>query len=349
VKRIYVHCGLHKTGSTSLQTAFKRSADKLREIGVLYPKTGRLDTLGGGHHNIAWQAARDRRFDAGLGTIAQLIQEINNFPGNAVLSSEDFETLLSTARSLQDLRAAFARADAEIVLVIYVRNQISYSESIFVENLGQWIGEEYRRYVETILRTGRLALKDWSFQFGYGQLADNLAATGGAVVVRNFHTLVGGSAITDFADVIGIDPVIFGADAQLRSNERPPTQTLLRLFHRNRTGRPIGELEAKAIKLISDGIGARRLVSSNAAYHALRATFIHGNQKLCRQFGLAETGLDLAVPTHNPAETVLYDQAFSFEFQYAVTQMRHLFASNQPEPASAIAISFVKTLLNHPA
>jgi hypothetical protein len=347
VKRVYVHCGLHKTGSTALQTAFKRSADKLREIGVLYPRTGRLDTLGGGHHNIAWQAARDRRFDAGLGTIGELIAEVNAFPGNTVLSSEDFETLLSTARSLQDLRAAFAGADAEIILVIYLRNQMSYCESIFIENLGQWIGEEYRRYVETILRTGRLALKDWAFQFGYGQLADSLAATGGAVAVRNYHTLDGDSVITDFAGVIGVDSAIFGEDAQLRSNDRLPTQTLLRLFHRNRTGRPIGDLEAKAIKLISDGIGTRRLVSSNATYNALRATFMHGNQKLCRQFGLSETGLDLVVPTYNPAETVLYDQAFSFEFQFVVTQMRHLFANGQPDQAAALARPFIDKLLTH--
>ncbi len=341
MKHIFIHCGLHKTGSTSLQTVLSRKADLLLERGVLYPKTGRLLSIGGGHHNIAWEIARDRRFEVHNGKLAALLEEIDNFPGPTILSSEDFETLLGSRAGIDALLAAFAPAHAQVHFMIYLRNQITYCESNFIENLVQNIGEEYRRCTADILRHGRLALKDWSFQFDYRQMLDNLNAAGASVVIRNFHTLEAGSVIADFLKFTGIPVIGFEEDLHLRTNERLSTLVSLRLFFRNRLGRPLGDWEAKAIRMVADAISDRKFVSSDATMNAFRAAFIYGNLKICRQCGLSGRGLDLAMPAHDPSDTITYEQIFSFELQSLISEMRQLLMAGKPDDAAELAGQFV--------
>jgi hypothetical protein len=64
MKKIYIHCGFHKTGSTAVQIALSQNAERLRTEGYLYAHTGLVgDRMRQGHHNIAWELAGDRRFD----------------------------------------------------------------------------------------------------------------------------------------------------------------------------------------------------------------------------------------------------------------------------------------------
>src|SRR4051794_28655990 len=56
-RRILIHAGLHKTGTTALQEFLSSVTVKLREQNVLYPSAGRPAELPDAHHNIAWQLA----------------------------------------------------------------------------------------------------------------------------------------------------------------------------------------------------------------------------------------------------------------------------------------------------
>ncbi len=49
-KDLYLHIGLAKTGTTTIQNYFSINQDRLQELGILYPLTGQL---GGGHSRIA--------------------------------------------------------------------------------------------------------------------------------------------------------------------------------------------------------------------------------------------------------------------------------------------------------
>ena len=53
---IWLHIGVHKTGTTSIQTALARHRDLLRTHGVYVPKAGTVDRCSG-HHAIAWAAS----------------------------------------------------------------------------------------------------------------------------------------------------------------------------------------------------------------------------------------------------------------------------------------------------
>jgi hypothetical protein len=87
--KFYIHCGLHKTGTTALQAFLRQNTEKLRDAGVLYPYAGCPDSCPAGHHNIAWQLSRDRRYNRGYGGMDALAKEIGDFGGDILLSSED--------------------------------------------------------------------------------------------------------------------------------------------------------------------------------------------------------------------------------------------------------------------
>ena len=42
--RVFVHCGLHKTGTTALQQFLLAVSPSLLKLGILYPRAGRLDS-----------------------------------------------------------------------------------------------------------------------------------------------------------------------------------------------------------------------------------------------------------------------------------------------------------------
>jgi len=74
-RRVLLHVGLHKTGSTALQRFLANAAEELRVRGVLYPVSGR-PANSEGHHNIAWQMGGDRRFRSFAGTLDDVASEI---------------------------------------------------------------------------------------------------------------------------------------------------------------------------------------------------------------------------------------------------------------------------------
>jgi len=52
-RRVVLHAGLHKTGTTSLQSFLFGAGEALRRNGFIYPRAGAFEWLGGGQHNIA--------------------------------------------------------------------------------------------------------------------------------------------------------------------------------------------------------------------------------------------------------------------------------------------------------
>jgi len=47
-RRLVIHAGFHKSGTTALQEAFDAQSDQLKSAGILYPNIGRK-----AHHRIA--------------------------------------------------------------------------------------------------------------------------------------------------------------------------------------------------------------------------------------------------------------------------------------------------------
>lgn len=316
-----------------------RRADVLRQHGVLYPRTGRLDTLGGGHHNIAWQVSRDGRFVYNLGDIAKLVDEINAFPGNAVISSEDFESILHDRKKIDDFVNQLNGCAAQINFVVYLRNQLSYCQSIFLENLGQHVGEEFRQYVDDVTSYGFMRVKEWAFQFDYLAMLNSLSLGTARLIVRNFHDLTKKSSIADFLQLIGLDDKPFQDRIDHRANERQSSIEAMRSFCVNRLNRPLGEREIVNLSIINHQIDKQKLVNLSSTKTKFQEIFAEGNAQICRQFDLSLKGLDLSSPTTEGG--VSYEGLFSFELQCTMMTMRNQIIAGQRAEAERSAAAFV--------
>ena len=102
--------------------------------------------LGHGHHNIAWQIMRDRRFMRTVGTIDDLASEVAHFDGDVILSSEDFELIIDCPDRFAPLRLHPALRDREFTFVVYVRNQVAYAEFSIPGTDPSWDGRGVRTF-----------------------------------------------------------------------------------------------------------------------------------------------------------------------------------------------------------
>ncbi|MCC6306594.1 MAG: hypothetical protein IT545_15560, partial [Rhodobacteraceae bacterium] len=98
-KRLILHIGSHKTGTTHIQSTFARNPAALDAIGVLYPRAGRIHEA---HFQLCWQL-KDPKLAAlplaALPAWAALLAEIEATPHPlAVVSSEEFGLGLDPAR-----------------------------------------------------------------------------------------------------------------------------------------------------------------------------------------------------------------------------------------------------------
>lgn len=122
-KRIFLHIGAHKTGSTSLQSWAVLNFDLLRRKDFYYVTSGR--NIDGNHSEIAWALRGDSR--AGSDIIARLIYEIKHVDeSNILISGEEFEYL--SQDHINDLRVIFDDFDVNIIIVLRPQHEIIRSQ-----------------------------------------------------------------------------------------------------------------------------------------------------------------------------------------------------------------------------
>lgn len=141
-RQIFLHIGLHKTGTTFLQQTLFRLETWLAGQGILYPRTGLADTATSpnpmlqrtGHVNFL-SALRnpDKRYGRAMVRALDTLIEQHD-PHTLVLSSELFfgphQNLNMT--HLQAVLGQFG----QIRPIVYLRRQDAYMESLYLERLG---------------------------------------------------------------------------------------------------------------------------------------------------------------------------------------------------------------------
>lgn len=309
-RRLIVHAGLHKTGTTALQLFLESAADELREHGILYPRSGRIFAA---HHNIAWQVTRDRQFVPPVGTIDDLAAEAAQFGGDVIVSSEELERVIEEPDRFLPLTGHPVFRDYELTLVVYVRSQTSYLESLYMEVLADGVTmEELSSLAQKVLRDRQLNMGDWAFRFDYARIYEKWSSCGMAnLIVRNYHQMSGGSTISDFCSIVcpGLNGVTQGS--ALRKNRRPVLHNSLLRFYKNRVGRPLRPGEKKAIERISNMLQGRTVTLSNELRLALNEAFATENRALCAAARMPEAGLTSTEPA--PGGAVALEKVFSVE------------------------------------
>lgn len=152
-KKIYLHIGFGKTGTTSIQKMLHAGRANLLKQDILYPNTGILQY---GHHNLAvlGQENMDRNIETLFKT---LIKEIEDTEAQRIiLSSENF---IFMKPSYIQMISNFLR-DFDVQILIYIRKQSSLIESTYME----WLktGKPYQNSINKFYN-----LHKQSFDFMY--------------------------------------------------------------------------------------------------------------------------------------------------------------------------------------
>jgi hypothetical protein len=309
-RRVLLHAGLHKTGTTVLQQFLVSAADGLRARGVLYPAAGRT---GDGHHNIAWQLAGDRRFRSSAGALDDVALEISSFSGDAILSSEDFESILGTPLRFLPLLKHPSLKDHRFTIVLWVRDQASYLESLYFEMLRHRMVEEGDRFCRRALAHGQIRHEDWTFHLDYKTINAGLIQLPAQIAMRPYARLAGGSIVSDFLAFAHLDGNLDVAEEETRMNVRGSLAEALLLFYRHRLGKDTSASIESALAQLFNGKTAHLPPPLRAE---LIARFATGNRRVAKAYGFPASALTInPLP---PACSLRLDLIFSFTTQNAL-------------------------------
>lgn len=194
MKRLILHIGTHKTGSTSIQYTLARSERALSDQGVIYP-THYTESDSAGHHFLAIGTERDR--------YKSLIETIDKARQNTVILSTE---LLSTVPP-EHVVEFVSRYDTRAICLL--RRQDDYLESMYRELCkSSFCAQTPESFVDSVLTGEPLLIYS---DFRQTELRASLPA--------DYERLLAG-----YADLLGVNNVIgipyddpaFGEDALSR-------------------------------------------------------------------------------------------------------------------------------------
>ena len=212
-KRVFIHVGAPKTGTTYLQDLLWRHREELARLGVLYPGDRRdahfraaLDLRGvafAGHHDPSVEGAWER-----------LAQEARDWGGGTVLLSHE---LLAAAREEHAQRAVASLQPAEVHVVYTARDLARQIPAMWQESVKNGRTLDFAGYLQRIEsrgRRGRAAQVFWRSQ----DAAAVLDSWSVAVPADRIHLVTvppPGAAPTllweRFCSVVGVDGSRFDA------------------------------------------------------------------------------------------------------------------------------------------
>ncbi len=179
-----LHVGMHKTGTTSLQTMIARNRQHFSDQGLYYPTTGQVG-VGDGQHNLAWELAGDERFEPASGTIADLAGELRaqRRPRAVLVSTEDLEYLYDRPERLASLRGVLEDVGYAVRVVITLRQPSEYLESLYFELVAQDRAGPFDEFVTDALEQRGL-FSPGGIALDYSRLIGGFAGVFGDRAVR---------------------------------------------------------------------------------------------------------------------------------------------------------------------
>lgn len=123
-KKMHIHFGIHRTGTTSIHRTLLKNKEALRKAGYLYPK---LD-VDYRHVKVAWGLISKKLSIEEL--VIKIDKEAKDFPGTIILSSEDFA-------QVKDLN-----------WLEYLDEYYDITGSIFLKRQDLWLESWYNQHIK---------------------------------------------------------------------------------------------------------------------------------------------------------------------------------------------------------
>lgn len=265
-RRVLLHVGCPKTGTSYLQDVLFRNRETLREHDILYPADrfdahflAALDLM-----TLPWGGLETEA----VGAWDRLAAEVREWHGTAIISHEIF----ARATPTQVGRALASLGDAEVHLVLSVRDLVRQIPAEWQENVKHRSHITYAKFLDTIrdpARESKIGSWFWAVQ----ELPDILARWAGSLPPERVHLVTVPPSGADrgelwrrFSRTFGLD----GLDLDLTAErENPslgvPETALLRTINQRVTSiisppdyRPLVR-ELLAHQTLSRGVASARL------------------------------------------------------------------------------------------
>ena len=129
---LFIHIGMHKTASTSMQKLLYDNSEKISRSFYI-PKSCQTSNKYINHANLFFELAEDNRYQPTNGTFQDLINEIKNIKKNIIFSSEDLSYLLLNLEKKIYFENIIKNLNFKITYICFFRNEISYFFSALKE------------------------------------------------------------------------------------------------------------------------------------------------------------------------------------------------------------------------
>jgi hypothetical protein len=248
-RRVFVHIGAPKTGTTYLQEVLHRNRDALRDAGLLYPE-------GRAHHAPVWDlrgGLEDGDHGEGIaGRWAALVEEVRGWPGDAVISSEMF-VFVDEERASTIVSTFADDLGAEVHVVYTARDLVRQVPAVWQEQVKNRRTLPYAKFCADVVgrRRTRLGRHFWRAQDAPAALARWSAA---GVPAHRVHVVTMPPSGTSpdvlwgrFAGVLGVDPAAYDSHIPPSNESLSVTavETLRRYNQRHAEGMGIRRYRAQ--------------------------------------------------------------------------------------------------------
>ena len=160
-RRLVVHAGTEKTGSTSLQRVLAALDPVLRERGVHVPMAARGRPQAAHHLNLRYRLARFRYVPEN-GSWRALVDEIRASDADLFVISDEKFGAGPPGGVFPAIAELAARCELAVDVVAYVRPQCQYLESLYAEHVKNgYVGTPFELYVAKSFAGAPLARHAW--------------------------------------------------------------------------------------------------------------------------------------------------------------------------------------------
>ena len=285
-KKLYIHIGRPKVGSTAIQSFLKTNRKTLLENGILYPAAGERQNAS---HQLASvllrEAERKQDLNPAESLYRDLIAEIESSAASTcVISSENFY-FVQPKRVAEALEGKY-----DVKIICYVRRQDEVLVSSYIQELRDDTLQEYERddIDRYLTRPDRLVLLD------YHAIMDRWATAFGVenIIVRVYENgQLNGDLFNDFMDAMGSSLTDEYNKPQKRVNATPSSDILeiIKLVNRFPASLTIRKQIKRYLVEISENIGksdrfdSRRIFSVKQKRDVL-ARFRKSNAATARKY-----------------------------------------------------------------
>lgn len=214
-KHLYLHIGIEKTGTTSIQGFLNLNKERLLEKGYLFSQSGGEYN----NRNIPSAFMADNRYDDHLNnkgihsaedkaafreeTISLLEREVTSSEEkvhSVIISSEHFHSRLMSEKEVASVASELKRVFADISVICYLREQASVCESLYSTAIRCGSTEVFSSFYSKCVATSpyynyQIFLERWAKHVGHEN-----------IVVRLFDKthFAQGNLLIDFVSSLGV-------------------------------------------------------------------------------------------------------------------------------------------------